>query len=141
MPSSKRNSSCLDDSEHHWEAWRYEPEPSESQDQDYAVVYYPGRGAGQHRGTGHTPHSRVSPASSSSAVSGTPSSDSRFTELHDRLEKFSSYIREEEGEQRTSAGSSGPARRSVVHTPRHLEEYQAPHVTIETCTEMCYYAG
>ena len=63
MPSSKRNSSCLDDSEHHWEAWRYEPEPSESQDQDYAVVYYPGRGAGQHRGTGHTPHSRVSPAS------------------------------------------------------------------------------
>ena len=53
--------------------------------------------------------------------------------MHDRLEKFSSYIREEEGEQRTSAGSSGPARRSVVHTPRHLEEYQAPHHTIQAC--------
>jgi len=37
---SKRNSSCFDDSETHWEAWRYEDAVS-GQDDNYALVYYP----------------------------------------------------------------------------------------------------
>jgi len=38
---------------------------------------------------------RVSPASSSSAISGTPSSGSRFTDM-DRLERVQSFLRDEE---------------------------------------------
>ena len=114
---SKRNSSCFDDSEAHWEPWRYEDPPLE-QDDNYAMVYYPGRSVTS-RNTVATPLSRVSPASSSSAVSGTPSSDSRLTDFHDRLHQISSYIREDDDDRITSRPPQSGGRK--ITTPKHME--------------------
>lgn len=39
---TKRNSSCLDESEAHWEAWRYDCEPLDTSTDDiYHSIYYP----------------------------------------------------------------------------------------------------
>jgi hypothetical protein len=118
-PDSKRNSSCFDDSEH-WEAWRYE-DPPMGPDENYAMVYYPGRTSGARP----TPHSRLSPSSSSSALSGTPSRDSDF---HDRLHQISSYIRDDDDDSvgrvttrpPTSASSNTNRRSLTATTPRHI---------------------
>jgi len=116
-PNSKRNSYCMDEAEAHWPEWRYETEPLDcSTDDIYQPVNYPVRGS---RPT-PTPLSRVSPASSSSAVSGTPSSDSRFTDFHDRLEKVSSYLREEEDDE-DRLSKRPPHGRKSVHTPKYME--------------------
>jgi len=115
---SKRNSSCFDDSEAHWEPWRYEDPPVE-QDDNYAMVYYPGRSVTSRPATVATPLSRVSPASSSSAVSGTPSSDSRLTDFHDRLHQISSYIREDDDDRITSRPPQSGGRK--IATPKHME--------------------
>jgi len=117
-PSSKRNSSCLDESEAHWEPWRYDSETLDCSDDIYAPIYYPGRNTVS-RPT-PTPLSRVSPASSSSAVSGTPSSDSRFTDFHDRLEKVSSYLRDDDDDRVMSRPPHSGGRRSV-HTPKYMD--------------------
>lgn len=117
-PTSKRNSSCLDESEAHWEPWRYDSETLDCSDDIYAPIYYPGRNTTS-RPT-PTPLSRVSPASSSSAVSGTPSSDSRFTDFHDKLEKISSYFKYDEDERVISRPPHSGGRRSV-HTPKYMD--------------------
>ena len=115
-PNSKRNSSCLDEAEAHWPIWRYETEPLDcSTDDIYQPVNYPVRGARPTPG----PMSRVSPASSSSAVSGTPSSDSRFTDFH-MMEKVSSYLREDEDEE-DRLSKRPPHGRKSVHTPKYME--------------------
>ena len=117
-PGSKRNSYCMDEAEAHWDTWRYETEPLDcSHDDIYAPVNYPIRGA---RPCAPTPLSRVSPASSSSAVSGTPSSDSRFTDFHDRLEKVSSYLRDDDDDDDRIARRPPHGRKSV-HTPKYME--------------------
>lgn len=117
-PNSKRNSYCLDEAEAHWDTWRYETsEPLDcSTDDIYAPVNYPIRGSRP------TPMglSRVSPASSSSAVSGTPSSDSRFTDFHDRLEKVSSYLRDDDDDD-DRVSKRPPHGRKSVHTPKYME--------------------
>lgn len=107
-PDSKRNSSCYDDSETHWEPWRYEEAPVTGDTDNYAMIYYPGSRNTQGSGARPTPHSRLSPSSSSSAMSGTPSSDSRFTDFHDRLHQFSSFIRDDDDDG-TSGASGGRA--------------------------------
>lgn len=113
-PDSKRNSSCYDDSETHWEPWRYEEAPVTGGDTDnYAMIYYPGSRNPQGSGPRPTPHSRLSPSSSSSAMSGTPSSDSRFTDFHDRLHQFSSFIRDDDDD--VASGASGG--RAVTSRP------------------------
>jgi len=118
-PNSKRNSSCLDECEAHWESWRYDSETLDCSDDIYAPIYYPGRNSIS-RPT-PTPMSHVSPASSSSAVSGTPSSDSRFNDFHDKLEKISSYFRsDEEDRVVTRPPHSGGGRRSI-HTPKYMD--------------------
>jgi len=117
-PTSKRNSSCLDESEAHWEPWRYDSETLDGPDDIYAPIYYPGRNSTS-RPT-PTPLSRVSPASSSSAVSGTPSSDSRFTDFHDKLEKISSYFKYDEDERVVSRPPHTGGRRSI-HTPKYMD--------------------
>ena len=115
-PNSKRNSSCLDEAEAHWPIWRYETEPLDcSTDDIYQPVNYPVRGARPTPG----PMSRVSPASSSSAVSGTPSSDSRFTDFH-MMEKVSSYLREDEDDE-DRLSKRPPHGRKSVHTPKYME--------------------
>ena len=64
-------------------------------------------------------HTRLSPSSSSSAMSGTPSSDSNF---HDRLHQFSSYIRDDDDV--ASSASRPPtsfSRKNLsATTPRHI---------------------
>ena len=72
---------------------------------NYAMIYYPGSRNPQGSGPRPTPHSRLSPSSSSSAMSGTPSSDSRFTDFHDRLHQFSSFIRDDDDD--VASGASG----------------------------------
>lgn len=109
---SKRNSSCYDDNE--WlvgvEQWRLVEDVSDDHlegggmdrqspkpDDVYMSIDYP---RGQHNTSVPStvscprPLSRVSPASSSSLVSGTPSSDSRFGDFH--LEKVVSCLRDED---------------------------------------------
>lgn len=115
-PNSKRNSSCLDEAEAHWPIWRYETEPLDcSTDDIYQPVNYPVRGARPTPG----PMSRVSPASSSSAVSGTPSSDSRFTDFH-MMEKVSSYLRDDDDDE-DRLSKRPPHGRKSVHTPKYME--------------------
>ena len=114
---SKRNSSCFDDSEAHWEPWRYEDHQL-GQDDNYAMVYYPGRSVTS-RNAVATPLSRVSPASSSSAMSGTPSSDSRLTDFHDRLHQISSYIREDDDDRITTRPPQSGGRKMTA--PKHME--------------------
>ena len=112
-PDSKRNSSCYDDSEAHWDSWRYVDDPGTGPDDNYAMVYYPGRSASR-----PTPHSRLSPSSSSSAMSGTPSRDSDF---HDRLTQISSYIRDDDDDRLATRPPAANNRRSLTATtPRHI---------------------
>lgn len=117
-PDSKRNSSCYDDSEAHWDQWRYE-DPPLGPDDNYALVYYPGSGRNI---TGRpTPHSRLSPSSSSSAMSGTPSSNSNFTDFHDRLHQISSYIRDDDADDRVTSRPPPVNRKSLsTTTPKHI---------------------
>ena len=112
---SKRNSSCYDDSEAHWEAWRYE-DPPMGPDDNYALVYYPGSGRNV-SSSRPTPHPRLSPSSSSSAMSGTPSSDSNF---HDRLHQFSSYIRDDDDDTRVTSRPPAIKKSLTSTTPRHI---------------------
>lgn len=117
---TKRNSSCLDESEAHWEAWRYDCEPLDTSTDDiYHSIYYPARNSAT-RPT-PTPLSQVSPASSSSAMSGTPSSDSRFNDFHDRLEKVSSYLRDVEDEDDRLMKRPPHTGRRSVHNPKYME--------------------
>lgn len=136
---SKRNSSCYDDNE--WlvgvEQWRLVEDVSDDHlearsgmerhspkpDDVYMSIDYP---RGHHNTsvptTGPRPLSRVSPASSSSLVSGTPSSDSRFGDFH--LEKVVSCLRDEEDEK---VVTSRPPRAMTLDTvsrrvsPKYIE--------------------
>jgi len=134
---SKRNSSCYDDNE--WlvgvEQWRLVEDVSDDHlegggmdrhspkpDDVYMSIDYP---RGQHHsmsGTGPRPLSRVSPASSSSLVSGTPSSDSRFGDFH--LEKVVSCLRDDDDDK---VVTSRPPRAMTLDTvsrrvsPKYIE--------------------
>merc|ERR1719219_2590107 len=99
LTGSKRNSSCLDDNEWIGCDWRLvEDESQPSGDEVYMSVYYPRNTSTTTPTTGTRPLSRVSPASSSSLVSGTP--DSRFEDLH--LDKVVSRLRDNDPGQPTS---------------------------------------
>lgn len=100
LTGSKRNSSCLDDNEWIGCDWRLVEEVSEDQpggegkDEDvYMSVYYP-KNTSHNVMSAPSRDSRVSPASSSSLVSGTPDS-SRYGDFH--LEKVVSQLRESDG--------------------------------------------
>jgi hypothetical protein len=118
---SKRNSSCLDDNEWIGCEWRlvedvcddHLEEEDPPGDEVYMSVYYP-RNA---HTTTPTTGTRVSPASSSSLVSGTPDS-SRFGDLH--LDKVVSRLRDDDDDKlirRPPRGDTGNKRLS----PKYIE--------------------
>jgi len=130
-PDSQRNSSCIDESETLW-SWRLNEDADFSDDftdqigrspvgpnDDYMLIL-------NHRPSASTPRpiSRVSPASSSSAMSGTPSSGSRLADLDrsrmadiDRLERVQSFLRDQDDDKVTSR----PPRGEVRKWGRHID--------------------
>jgi len=117
VSESQRNSSCLDDNEAIW-SWRLNEDPDFQEDElgnhseDYMLVNYPVKPGGSNP----RPISRISPASSSSAMSGTPSSGSRLTDL-DRLERVQSFLRDEDEDKVTCR----PPRGEVKKWGRHMD--------------------
>jgi len=126
-PDSQRNSSCLDDTEALW-SWRLNDDSDCGEDmaggddigrspvgpnEDYMLIDYNAR---HHSHYTPRPISRVSPASSSSAMSVTPSSSVRLSEM-DSLVKVKSYFSEQEDDKVTSR----PPRGEVKKWGRHID--------------------
>jgi len=113
---SKRNSSILDETDTSF-SWRLNEDLDFTEDSDprgmsptgptddYMLIDYPRSGMG----STPRPISRSSPASSSSAMCGTPSSVTRMAEM-DRLEKVQSYLMDQDDEKPAVPTSSRPPR-------------------------------